>query len=529
MKISFWNTHKADIIFIVLFSVFAIFYYDSFLTKGPFNNHAWRQTDSLSLTHFYKEGASFFKPEMHNQLGDGLTSGYTAGEFPILYYIVGQVWKLTGENYLTYRLIWLAILFFGIFAFYKGLRELWGDWFWSAALPLLLFTSPIYIVYGVSFITDAPAFSFALVGGYFFVRYYKERKWKHFLWFLFFFTLVGWLKISSLVGYVFLVGMYVLEVIPFLRKHIKTKIYLGNWKEGLGLLSVFLLIFAWYFYASHFNLKHGFLYTFNNIYPFNLMNAKDIEEMKYIIWHLTSYQYFSRSVISLLLLIGIVNLFLWKKMTWSAYLATPVVVLGCGIYFYLWAPLMGVHDYYYIAMLVMLLAILIPFVYFIRETFPTIFRHPITKVLMAVFVVYNFMYGLSITKYRTLSRDIHLVTANNPILYEKMEALNGAYANLIHFQDIQPMLREWGIRPEDKVISIPDPSFSISLYIMNQKGWTGSRGFEDKGYIPHLIEKGAKYLILTDGNIAQHENVAPYVGEKVGSYEEIIVYRTKKL
>ncbi len=526
VKESFWDSKWADLVFFLLVILFAVFYYDSFLTKGPFNIHAWRQTDCLSLAHFYKEGASFFSPEMHIQMGDGLMSGKTAGEFPILYYLVGQIWKITGESYLVYRVVWLLILLLGIFAFYKSLRLILLDWFWSATLSLLLFTSPIFITYGVSFLTDAPAFSFALIACYFLLRYSLSGQKKFFLLFLFFFTIVGGLKISSLIAFIFFCGIFIFELLPVkrLKRH---RIFKGTWQEALGLTTVFLLIFSWYAYASYYNSKHGFLYTFNNIYPFNLMNSRDISEMKASILNFTSYQIFSRSMLFLLAAIGLVNLFLWKKMSLHAYLSTPIVFLGCFAYFYLWAPLMHNHDYYYVAMLILFPAIFIPFFFFLKEHQNKIFKNKILKVLFVLFLSYNFLYAYSIVKLRTLSKYVNIISLNNPEFYDRMDVLNYENQNHIRFEDIKPYLREIGIQENDKIISLPDPSFNVSLYLMNQKGYSGVTGNMDKEYLERFVKKGGKYFVISDSTLLNHKNLSPLLGNKIGQQGEISIYRSK--
>ncbi|MEM9052971.1 MAG: hypothetical protein AAGC47_13035, partial [Bacteroidota bacterium] len=115
---------KQDLLFVLLFGLFGVAYYDSVLDKGPLNAHIWRQTDCLSLTAHYARGADFLSPEMHIQLGDNQESGKTAGEFPVLYYAVGLLWQVFGESHLIYRLVCLAILFLGLFSFYKSLSIL---------------------------------------------------------------------------------------------------------------------------------------------------------------------------------------------------------------------------------------------------------------------------------------------------------------------------------------------------------------------------------------------------------------------
>ena len=183
------NLLKSDLPFILLFIVFAAFYYDSVLNKGPLNVHLLRQTDCLSITRNYSECASFLKPETNILLADDNTTSLSVAEFPVLYYIVGIIWKLFGESYFSYRLFYLLILFAGLFAFYKSLRIILNNNFWATTISLLLFTSPVYVVYGVSFLTDVPAFSFVLIALYFFLQYHRKKAQKLFFISIVFFAL----------------------------------------------------------------------------------------------------------------------------------------------------------------------------------------------------------------------------------------------------------------------------------------------------------------------------------------------------
>ena len=78
-----------NVLFLLLLVTFAGFYYDGVLDQPPLSNHLWRQTDCISLTQNYANGNSLLEPELHIQLADDNTSGKTAGEFPIIYYIIG--------------------------------------------------------------------------------------------------------------------------------------------------------------------------------------------------------------------------------------------------------------------------------------------------------------------------------------------------------------------------------------------------------------------------------------------------------
>ena len=112
---------KSDAYFILGFLVMAIVYYHDFMGSSPRSIHIWRQTDCLSLAKNYEEGASFFEPEMHVQYGDQYQNGKSAGEFPIMYYVVGNLWKITGVSYAVYRWFYLIILFTGTFSLYRAL------------------------------------------------------------------------------------------------------------------------------------------------------------------------------------------------------------------------------------------------------------------------------------------------------------------------------------------------------------------------------------------------------------------------
>ena len=173
------NNKNIFVFYSVIFLVFSSLYYSDFLNSGPVNNHMWRQTDCLSLTRNYAEGASFFEPEMDLLLAKNFESGKTAGEFPIIYYTIGKLWKWFGESYLTYRLSYLILLYIGLLYFLKSLIIIFKNPIWALFFTLLMFTAPVLVVYGISFLTDAPAFCFSLIALYHFIRYTQFHKQKH--------------------------------------------------------------------------------------------------------------------------------------------------------------------------------------------------------------------------------------------------------------------------------------------------------------------------------------------------------------
>lgn len=516
---------KSDLLFILIIIVVASFYYDSVLDKGPLNLHVWRQTDCLSLTRNYSEGAGFFQPEMNIQLADNYTSGRSAGEFPILYFIVGMIWKYFGESYFLYRLFYLLILIAGQFAFYKSLRFLLKDAYWATVISLLLFTSPVYVVYGISFLTDAPAFSFILIALYFLFQYYRKANRILFILSMIFFALAGLLKVPSLIAFVFMFLLLVLE--SFSMKSLKDrKIFKCSRFEWAGFITVILVVFAWYYYAYYYNNLHNFKYTFNNIAPLWDVRQVAIDKVLSEIRNFTSYVFFSRPMLFVLFVAGITNLFLWKRIAVFAYLASSVIILGGFIYFLLWASLMGIHDYYYAALLIIFPGILLPFIWFIKTNYKRAFNGYILKSIIGIFLLYNFLYCLSVVKLKTLSTKRNYPLVMNKEFVEFMHYANwDVSSNLQRFEEMKPYMRKLGVKKEDRIISLPDISFNTSLYLVNQKGWTNFQHYDKKEDIDNLIRKGAGYLLISDSALLKKEYLAPFMKEKMGNYKGLEIFK----
>ena len=518
---------KKDILFILLFLCFASFYYDSVLDKGPLNIHLWRQTDCLSITRNYSEGASFFKPETNLLRADNYTSSLSVAEFPILYYIVGIIWKLFGESYLSYRLFYLLILFAGLFSFYKALRILLNNNFWATTISLLLFTSPVYVVYGISFLTDVPAFSFILIALYFFLQYYRKKKYKLFFFSITFFALAGLIKISSLTAFIFL--FFILTLESFSVKSLgEKKLFNCNKYEWIGFFSVILIVFSWYYYVDYFNTLHGFKYSAGSIFPIWHVGKDTMPELLKNILTFTSCIFFSSSILFALLFIGILNLFLWKKIPLIAYLSSIIIAIGCIIYFILWREILGVHDYYFTVFLILYIGILIPFIWFIKNNYPDIFQGNILKIFIICFLTFNFLYCLSIVKLKTLAEEGQFILVRNHEFVERMEWINwDVSTNWKRFESMRPYNRHIGIKKEDKIISLPDMSFNTSLFLLNQKGWTNLSNNRSED-IDNLIQKGAKYLFISDEKLLKEEFLSPFLSEKIGSYKGIEIYKLSK-
>jgi len=487
---------KSDLAFVLLFAILATFYYDSVLDKAPLNVHVWRQTDCLSITHFYMQGAPFLEPEMHNLLADGRTSGKSAGEFPILYYLVGKFWKTFGESYMSYRIFWLLILFCGTYAFYWSVKQLLKNQFWAIVVSMFLFTSPVYAAYGVSFLTDVPAFCCLLIGLAFLLKYHFSKSTQMFWIAVLFIALAGLLKVSSLIAFVFLGLILILETSGI--RSLKNRNFFPSIRLAwVGFSAIIVALIAWYGYAAFYNDLHGFKYTFNSIHPIWIMSKAELISMMEEAALFATKVYFSRITLILIACIFVYNLTRWHRMNLMQNLSNLVIPIGGFLYFILWAPLMGNHDYYYVALVILLPAVILPFLAYVKDHHTGFFGSRALQIVATLLIIYNAIYARDILKLKTINRfDTVLIKENT--LFKSLMRWNNYNSSSEHdrYTSMRISMEKMGISTNAKVIALKDPTINASLYYMDLRGWTAFQSGKSKKDILELIDAGAEYLII---------------------------------
>lgn len=496
----------------------------------PRSIHQWRQTDGPSIAlNYYQHGMKFFEPEVHNQFSDTNTSGKVAGEFPGFYYFIALLWKVFGPYEWIYRLVDLILVFLGLFALFKTMEYVIKDYFWSASVAVLLFTSPIFVNYGISFITNVTAICFVLIAWFFFTKYYFIKKNRFLYLSMLFFAIAGLLKVSSLISFIFLFIILVSERIKLLKK--RESVFNRTYKELIAFISVFGIVILWYLFARHFNSIHGGNYTNMDICPIWRMTVKEIVDSIIFIRHSTIYYIFSLPVLGLLFILFLIILIFPKKNNSFFYAGTLLIFAGSLMYALLWFWALNFHDYYYTDFLVFYVFIIVTFLIFLKNNYFTIFNSNITKIIFSLFLIYNIYYCRNILELRYFpSKKDDYAIVGSPTVIEQSRAMklfNKKY--LYAFETITPYLRSIGIQPDDKVISIPDPSVNITLYLMNQRGFTDS-GICDPvaNSIYYFVISGAKYFIINDERYLNSECIRPFLGDKVGKYKNISIFKVLK-
>ena len=204
------------------------------------------------------------------------------------------------------------------------------------------------------------------------------------------------------------------------------------------------------------------------------------------------------------------NIVFWKKfdrlLNWLVLLS----FIGALSYSLLFFRSFRQHDYYMMNNLIFIVLVLFNFTLYMKEHLPRVYTSLITKAVVGSL---------------TLLMIIHC----NTFLQKKYYGgwfMDYAIKTYNHkYGEITPYLRSLGIERTDKVYCTFDPSINISLYLMDQKGYTDfyrkGQSFS-KNYFTFL-EKGLKYVII--GNYETLDVEPEELGlQKIGEYNSVGIY-----
>lgn len=499
-------------IFGLLFVAMAFYYqFDDILFYPPQSLHQWRQTDCLSITYnYYKLHASFFEPSVHylGHTGDGKT----VSDFPLIYYLVAQLWSIWGHHEFIYRALVLTLFFGGLLAVQLLVEDILKDSFVALFVSLMLFTSPTLVYYSNNFLMNIPAFSLALMGLYFFYKYHKTNKIGWFLAFASLYGLAGLLKISALLSFVAISIIFLLSGrlnVSFRNYHL---FKLTPLKLTVLVLVIFIQI-SWYLWAFHYNKAHNSGIFLIGILPLWEMSVSDIAlTLEFIREHIRTDYYREYTQVVLLAVFVFNSLhykhlsFFWK---WFNALLTGGFVLYIGLFFFA----LKNHDYYVINLFILVPVVLVTFFIVLKKKYPPIFSSLLFRLILVLVLVSNI--GFAAEK----------ITER----YHKNSWQNKEYITFNKiFTTIPPFLRELHIKPTDKVLSLSDNSINISLYLMQQRGWTNFGVNLDSMKIRQKINAGAKYLLLNHRDSTALQKTWPFISHKMAKFGNVDIYSLKE-
>lgn len=475
----------------------------------PQSIHIWRQTNSLDIAlNYYNYNNSLLEPQIHNQFCDGGMSGKTAGEFPLIYFAVAKLWKIFGVHEWIFRLVQLLILFLGLFALFEISSYFLKNQFWAGFVSLLLFTSPMVVFYGINFLPDGPSLAMMFIGWFFVLRFHQSRK-SSWLWIAaFFFTFAVVTKITSAISLIAFAGWILFEWI-FQKK--ERRIINYDIRQVAPFVAIIVASLAWYLYVSYFNRLHQGEISYFGIWPVWQMTSKQFLEIKDAVDKIFFKEYMNPYLqyLTVLLWIGLIVRFRRNSLlqNWGLVIL-PLGALGILM---LWFQVLNAHDYYLITLLVLFAFVWLSV--FVSAKDYRWMKHPLMYVLLFSIFSYN------------------VFTCQKQLANRYQGWMNDWFVNNLQaLGELEPKLEELHIGKNDRVISIPDPSVTASLYFMNRPGYTDfGSDFTKEEEFKKRISQGAKYLIVNDSTILKNAVIQPFIMKPVGRYKNVYLFDLREI
>jgi hypothetical protein len=442
----------------------------------PQSIHQWAQCDRASVAlNYYQDGFGFFTPKTHNIING---TGITGLEFPLINFLAASGYYLFGFHEYIYRFIVLLIVAFGMIAAFAISKRFISNRFYAVLPPLLLIASPVLTYYSFNFLPESVSLSLSLIAWYFFLC----RNDKGLFLTALFCSLAVLIKVTSVINPVAMLAS--------------------------ALFTVKSNAIAWYAYAAWLNEHyHSSVFLLHAKPSFNLEEIIAVWQAmeKTWFWRFYSVNYF--------ILLAVVTIPLFVTIRKKISLLASIVMLlyaGAFSFFLLMCSQFKEHDYYIIP--------LMPALFFhwilLCRFYETHFRH--RAVTYTFFVLMAGITGITVSEAKNHIRTSCKKTSwkYSPLYYDR------------YFSMEQELITA-GIGKQDKVISIPDKSPQISLYLMNRKGITLPGNTSESLFEETISDNDFHYLIHN----TLGDSIAPSLAERlkglncIYSHNGIVIYQ----
>jgi hypothetical protein len=519
--------HLVALVGLQLLLCFLYGYHDMYKQR-PYSIHQWRQTDCTSFTkNYYEEGMHFFQPHIHWQ---GKAEGKTVGEFPLINYTVACLWKIFGEHESIYRFTVFCLYLVAMLFLFVMMYAVSGSFLYGYFATSLFTTSPVLAYYSFSFLADVPALSFSIIGLSLFVRFMQQQKKGLFIAAVAFATLATLLKVSSVTVLVIIGVISTITVFRFPRAMAnEKKLVVSTWLQVLVFGISAGIIYSWYHFAFLYNGDYSNTVFLMKTLPVWKMEKAAIVDTAKLLYSDQLPMCFNKGMLLALVLICFFLLMNLKRLLPYMRMMLLVSLASFVGFILLFFQAFNVHDYYLITSMIFPVIMLLCLGSYLKNlTFP-VFHKKMIALLVFVFGI-NAVYCASEVRMRNFPND-KLCRYNPAVGIEEKEFSDWRHylydTTMKPLEKITPYLRSLGIRRTDKVISAPDPSFNITLYLMDQKGFTATKKslLADTGKVSEYISLGATYFVLNDTTLSHCVGVKKHIGPKIGQYKNIAIYK----
>jgi hypothetical protein len=489
------------IFFAIIVAIFFAFRFQEIMFLRPQSVHQWRQTDSASYAYnYFLNDAPFLLPEVMTLLGE---NGRVISEFPILYYIAGQLYKIFGFQEWILRILTFSTFVFGLFSLFKLGKRFFREKNYAFVAPLMLLASPMLSYYALNFLPNVPGLSLSFIAWYFFFSFLEKRDFRNFLYCSIAATFATLLKPVEIFNFLIMLFILFLEnwnLLGLIKKQYEKSLLV---KILLTSILVFLINFAWIKYAQYYADTYGYHGNLLGILPITTMTSSEVSETIRLFKVKWLYQIYHPMIFVFLAAINIFNLLFFKRIQRNIALIWLLITLSQIVYALLFFQVFYHHDYYWINSFVWVVFSLFCFIQIIES-----FDFSWLKIPVSIFFFALIVFGLKHSRHIIYERYFGVL---------REESRTG-------LMNISPYLRSIGIQANDRVVSVPDFSPNISLYLMGQKGWSEA-GTRESFNIKHFIAQGAKYLIVNAEITREKDWYTPYLHTQIGEYQGVKIYK----
>jgi len=493
---------------IILFVLCNIYEYPVSLNFLPQLLHNWRQADCAAFARmYYDNGMHFFEPKVYNLL---MGEGNAAGECPILYYFIACLYKLFGPHDLIFRLVNLLIFCTGLFSLFNIVKQILKDRFFSFVIPLLLFSSPLIMLFADGFLCDTTSLSMTFIAWNFILRYRDNKKQKYFWLSMLFFALAGLLKLNSAISFVTLGALFFIELNGW-QKTEENIIFVHKRNNIIGFILVSFVVLSWYWWAIQYNAKYSVSFLGTKTWPgWPIWETTDQNFVRTINGFLgdSVYIFFQPTYALIIFLLFFINA---NRTKLEPLFYTIFLLILIGVSLFIFTFFLGIRDniYYCINLFVLPVFIFIFSCRIMQKNYPKTFNSIVFRLIILLFLIVNINYAKGTLKDFYYEGKLHFRANDN---FSKP-----AFQNFID---------SIGIKKDDKVISFPDGTPDATLYAISRQGWTEYNiNRADTIGINYCIGKGAKYLIISSAFIISEPAMQSYCGNYVGGFDNIYVYK----
>jgi hypothetical protein len=477
--------------FILLLILFFIYSLNFHFFDGVLPIHEWRKTDSLSIAWNYYQGAAFLEPETNYISSWGNRNA--AAEFPIIYYLVGNLWKLFGPHEWIAKLVSFTTLLSSLVLVSSVVNYFLKNQVKTLIFIGIIFSSPVLLFYADTLLPNVFSFSFVLISAYFLFNFIvRGKKWA-IGFFTLFLTIAVLIKVTVLISLLTLAGgatmYYLLSEKNLFKKHTRTFLFL------LGACSVTLFsTYLWYSYAINYNSQHHSTLFSTTIRPIWEVDAQRQKEIWEIIW---KYQFNSLYNYWALVptILFVLYLAIRNKVSVFFYWLIGIGFVGVVSYLILWFWVFDVHDYYLIEMLFFPILFFFIAVKYINKPVS------ITKYFSFSVLILVFLQAISFTQI-SFGRN-NLITKNTFLVSQFVKG-NWGYFHWYHndhLKKLQMQKKEIQqiISEKDTVFCLSDASPNVHLYTIGRVGYSNFSFDKNQSIpvqIPSFIKKGARYMLV---------------------------------